>query len=104
MPKVINLRDKERDRVYERIDRITMWGNPFIIEIHGNRDTVVDAHLYWLNRWVEDREEIIITIGEKRFSNKWVMENIELLKGKDLACWCAPERCHGDNLLKLANI
>jgi hypothetical protein len=25
------------------------------------------------------------------------------LRGKDLACWCAPERCHGQVLLELAN-
>jgi hypothetical protein len=26
------------------------------------------------------------------------------LRGKNLACWCAPdERCHADILLKLAN-
>ena len=23
------------------------------------------------------------------------------LKGKDLVCWCAPERCHGEVLLEL---
>ena len=25
------------------------------------------------------------------------------LRGKDLLCWCAPEACHGDLLLKQAN-
>ena len=25
------------------------------------------------------------------------------LRGKDLVCWCAPEACHGDVLLELAN-
>lgn len=25
------------------------------------------------------------------------------LRGKDLACWCAPKACHGDYLLALAN-
>lgn len=25
------------------------------------------------------------------------------LKGKDLVCWCKPQRCHGDYLLQLAN-
>ena len=27
----------------------------------------------------------------------------EELKGKDLICWCAPERCHAEILLKYAN-
>jgi len=25
------------------------------------------------------------------------------LRGKDLVCWCAPETCHGDVLIELAN-
>jgi len=25
------------------------------------------------------------------------------LRGKDLACWCAPEPCHGEVLLELAD-
>ena len=28
---------------------------------------------------------------------------LEPLRGKDLVCWCAPEACHADVLLKLAN-
>jgi hypothetical protein len=26
------------------------------------------------------------------------------LRGRDLFCWCAPEACHGDALLELANV
>jgi len=26
-----------------------------------------------------------------------------LLKGKDLVCWCAPERCHCDAILRKAS-
>jgi hypothetical protein len=39
----------------------------------------------------------------------WIMQQPKLmaalpeLRGKDLLCWCAPERCHGDVLLDLAN-
>jgi hypothetical protein len=25
------------------------------------------------------------------------------LRGKDLACWCAPKRCHAEVLRELAN-
>jgi hypothetical protein len=25
------------------------------------------------------------------------------LRGKDLVCWCAPDACHADVLLELAN-
>jgi hypothetical protein len=107
MSKVMNLKD---DKACEssipnivRIDRATLWGNPFIIGVHGDRDTVCDAYLEWLNKWIEYKEEIRIPFGIRVFSNKEVVQSLEMLKGKDLACWCAPERCHGDTLLKLAN-
>jgi hypothetical protein len=32
-----------------------------------------------------------------------MMAQLSELGGRDLVCWCAPERCHGDVLLKLAN-
>ena len=40
---------------------------------------------------------------------EWIATQSDLLaalpelRGKDLACWCAPDACHGDVLLKLAN-
>jgi hypothetical protein len=32
-----------------------------------------------------------------------LLGSIAGLRGKDLLCWCAPEACHGDRLLELAN-
>ena len=29
------------------------------------------------------------------------IEELKKLKGKVLGCWCKPEKCHGDILLKL---
>jgi hypothetical protein len=31
-----------------------------------------------------------------------LLQALHELKGKDLICWCAPERCHADVLLELA--
>jgi hypothetical protein len=31
------------------------------------------------------------------------MAALHELRGKDLVCWCAPERCHAWVLIKLAN-
>ena len=28
-------------------------------------------------------------------------EELKRLKGKKLGCWCKPERCHGDVIVKL---
>lgn len=86
-----------------RIDRLSEWGNPFIIDIDGGRDEVCDKHKEWLEAWSKSKHKIIIKIGIREFSNKWVIEHIEKLKGKDLICWCSPLRCHGDFLLLLAN-
>jgi hypothetical protein len=32
-----------------------------------------------------------------------LINDIHELRGKDLVCWCKPDPCHGDLLLRLAN-
>jgi hypothetical protein len=32
-----------------------------------------------------------------------LLEQVPDLRGRTLACWCAPERCHGDVLAELAD-
>lgn len=35
---------------------------------------------------------------------EWIRDNIEQLRGKDLACWCKEgEPCHGDVLIEYLN-
>jgi hypothetical protein len=64
------------------VDRSSEWGNPFRSPRNGDRDTVCDLYaLYCLPPTYK----------------------IPFLKGKVLACWCYPERCHGDYLAELAN-
>lgn len=69
---------------YERIDRNTRWGNPFVLPEDGDRQTVVDnyAHLYLP-------------------AKPSLLSRLEELRGKLLCCWCAPESCHGDVLARL---
>jgi hypothetical protein len=31
------------------------------------------------------------------------MAALHELRGKELVCWCAPERCHAEVLIELAN-
>lgn len=69
-----------------RIDRSTPWGNPYRIGIDGNRDEVCDRfEAYATKRSEEDPE--------------W----LKPLKGRLLECHCAPKRCHGETLWRLAN-
>ncbi len=36
-------------------------------------------------------------------NNKELYSSLEELEGKELGCWCKPEGCHGDILIKLLN-
>lgn len=72
------------DAVY--VGRPTKWGNPFVIGRHGNRDEVVAQYEQYL------------------LSNEELMNSLHELKGKSLICWCAPQSCHADVLIKYANM
>jgi hypothetical protein len=53
--------------------------------------------LHDINSHPEVEKEII-----KKMS--WIIKNIDMLKNKNVACWCSEsDCCHGDVLLKLAN-
>jgi hypothetical protein len=60
------------------IGRGSPWGNPFKIGPDGSRDDVCDRF---------EREVLPILY-------------LEPLRGKDLVCFCAPKRCHGDSILR----
>jgi hypothetical protein len=84
MPKVLN---KHKDKIPKgavAIHRPTKWGNPFVIGKDGDRDEVCDKYEVY---------------ADKKFSRI----DYEELRGKDLICFCAPKRCHGDFLIKKAN-
>lgn len=83
-PKVVKVSSNIKDAV--KIDRGTRWGNPFVMGIDGDRDDV--CNLY--EQYAKWRLEL---------QPNWLDD----LKGKDLACHCAPKRCHGDTLIRLAN-
>jgi hypothetical protein len=62
----------------------SMYGNPFIIGVHGDRDEVLDKYALWI------------------LDNEIIMDRIEELKGKTLGCWCYPfQRCHGEILAEI---
>ena len=88
-PRVVHNKREPFD-VY--IGRPSKWGNPFshkdgtLAEFRvATRDEAVDAYAVW----IETQPELLDSLGE--------------LRGKVLGCWCAPQRCHGDVLLALAN-
>lgn len=89
VPRVVNVRSGESFDVYVGRDRDRAgrgkWGNPFIIGRDGDRDEVIEKY----REWILDQSEL--------------MARVFSLRGKSLGCWCAPEACHADVLLELAN-
>ena len=67
------------------IGRPSIWGNPFQIGKDGTREEVIQKY----------REYIL--------SKPELLEQLESLRGKTLACWCKPQSCHGDVLVELLN-
>lgn len=63
-----------------------LYGNPYTVKKYGREEAL---RLY---------EERFHVFGSSEHFLLW--QNIDILKGKDLACWCKPdEKCHADILL-----
>ena len=60
------------------------WGNPFKLSEY-DRNTCLNLY----EDYVRNTPDLI--------------NNINDLRGKELGCWCKPEGCHGDILIKLLN-
>lgn len=87
MPRVFNkLRPHPPNAVL--VDRTTDFGNPFKIGRDGSREEVIDKY----ERWIFQIEQSRLRVRMQ-----------EELRGNDLLCWCAPQECHADIILKIAN-
>ena len=75
-----------------KIDRTTIWGNPYSCEENTSA-------IYKVNT----RKESIEKYREYILNNKELLERLPELKGKVLGCWCKPSACHGDVLADLLN-
>jgi predicted nucleic acid-binding Zn ribbon protein len=63
----------------------SVWANPFKIDEDGTREEVIEKYERCL---LNERPDLVARLPE--------------LRGKVLGCWCAPEPCHGDVLIRLA--
>ena len=88
-PRVYNARDvglgPNTSPIFVYVGRPTKWGNPYLIGQHGTRSEVIALY----RRRLENSPKLLADLHE--------------LRGKDLICWCAPQACHADVLLELAN-
>jgi hypothetical protein len=71
---------------YVYIGRGSKWGNRFVLIEHGGEYT---------------REEAIALYEEEIRTKPELLALLPTLKGKTLGCYCKPEACHGDILVKL---
>ena len=57
------------------------WGNPFNVNKYGR--------------------EKCLELYENHVRTTRLYNELDELQGKELGCWCKPESCHGDILIKL---
>lgn len=60
------------------------WANPFTVKECGSNRQACEKYESWLR---SERPDLI--------------ERLPELQGKVLGCWCKPEDCHGDVLVRL---
>jgi hypothetical protein len=88
--KIINLKTNEPYDVY--IGRGSVWGNPYThIKNKNTKATYI----------VATRKEAIEKYREYLLGNEELMNKLEQLRGKTLACFCKPKSCHGDIIIEL---
>lgn len=81
----------KKDKYDIYIGRPSKWGNPFNLIDPKNdleRKEVIDKYRKW------------ITTG----NGKFLLKDLNELKGKILACYCSPKPCHGDVLIELIEL
>lgn len=87
-----------------KVDRTTRFGNPYLPGDHFGAKRAVWLFRLWLNipphfgirpqecHWDQERRDRLLL-------------SLELLRGKNLACWCALDApCHADVLLEMSNV
>lgn len=87
--RVVNLYKEPYDTYIGRPRKgeTSIWHNPFIVGVHGERGECVKLYETY--------------IREKLVSGEISLKELKKLKGKRLGCFCKPQDCHGDVLVKL---
>lgn len=92
-PKVISRRNSKGTSDEVMIGRPTKWGNPYShypgVTSEEFRTACRDDSIDAYGQWILTQPDLMAALPE--------------LAGKTLVCWCKPDRCHGEVLLRLAN-
>jgi hypothetical protein len=71
------------------VGRPSPWGNPIPVPRGYDREADPDR---------------ILARYEEHVRSRWdLMAALPSLRGKVLGCWCAPRKCHGDVLARMAD-
>lgn len=101
---VVNIRATDAFDIY--IGRGSMWGNPFthkpLAETQaqfqvGSREESIESYRNWLWEQVQLYRDCPFTDP-----SDITIERLAELHGKTLGCFCKPQSCHGDILVKAA--
>jgi len=65
----------------------SIWHNPYKVSVHGLEDSLLMYDKY-IREQIEKEPETF---------------DLDLLRGKTLGCWCKPNKCHGDVLVRILN-
>ena len=90
-PLVVNRRRRVAYDVY--VGRPSIWGNPFSHRFGTRPEFRVDTQEDAIDeyaRWLREQPQLVERAKRE-------------LRGKVLACWCAPEPCHAEVLARIAN-
>ncbi|MCK9227634.1 MAG: DUF4326 domain-containing protein [Syntrophorhabdaceae bacterium] len=82
-PRIVHWKKAKYD-IY--IGRPGPFGNPFVVGKDGTRDEVIEKY----EEYVRSSPDLMEKIRKE-------------IPGKVLGCWCAPRRCHGEVLIKIAD-
>ena len=91
--------------------RLIAWAEAEGLLVHigrVNRNPPLPASDWKNPHWMrgdgkEEREKVCDEFKRHLAGRPDLMARIGELRGKVLACWCKPERCHGDHLAAIAN-
>jgi len=75
-----------------------MWGNPFLASEYENASL---EYAKWLGKG--GRREVWIQGTKRLYDASEIKAKVKSLAGQKLGCWCAPDRCHGEILARLAD-
>lgn len=94
MIKLMNLRNTKPTQPYDfRIDRTSIFGNPYPLRSEKYRDKVCDKY----DKWFTTR---MLHMTQIQKALQIMLMQYHAFNQLRLFCWCTPKRCHGETIKK----